>query len=54
MLHVSVLRENPELVLAGLAKKHYKNAEADVAAILSLDQRRKELQTSHDSAQARG
>jgi seryl-tRNA synthetase len=52
MLQVSVLKENPELVLAGLAKKHYKTAEADVAAILSLDQRRKELQTAHDSSQA--
>ncbi|RYU79717.1 serine--tRNA ligase [Hymenobacter persicinus] len=52
MLQVSVLKENPELVLAGLAKKHYKTAEADVAAILSLDQRRRELQTSRDSAQA--
>ncbi|SHI61911.1 seryl-tRNA synthetase [Hymenobacter daecheongensis DSM 21074] len=52
MLQVSVLKENPELVLAGLAKKHYKTAEADVAAILSLDQRRKDLQTAHDLAQA--
>jgi len=52
MLQVSVLKENPALVLAGLAKKHYKTAEADVAAILSLDQRRKELQTTRDSAQA--
>ncbi|TGE19334.1 serine--tRNA ligase [Hymenobacter elongatus] len=52
MLQVSVLRENTELVLAGLAKKHYKTAEADVAAILELDQRRKQLQTDHDQAQA--
>ncbi|GAA3954475.1 serine--tRNA ligase [Hymenobacter algoricola] len=52
MLQVSILKENPALVLAGLAKKHYKTAEADVAAILGLDQRRKELQTTRDSAQA--
>ncbi|MBG8552702.1 serine--tRNA ligase [Hymenobacter guriensis] len=52
MLQVSVLRESPEAVLAGLAKKHYKTAEADVQAILSLDQRRKDLQTAHDQAQA--
>jgi seryl-tRNA synthetase len=52
MLQVSVLKEHPELVLAGLAKKHYKTAEADVHAILELDQRRKDLQTSHDAAQA--
>ncbi|GAA4000302.1 serine--tRNA ligase [Hymenobacter fastidiosus] len=52
MLQVSVLKENTALVVAGLTKKHYKTAEADVAAILGLDQRRKELQTSRDSAQA--
>ncbi|UOQ52982.1 serine--tRNA ligase [Hymenobacter cellulosivorans] len=52
MLQVSVLRDNTELVLAGLAKRHYKTAEADVSAILSLDQRRKQLQTEHDQAQA--
>jgi seryl-tRNA synthetase len=52
MLQVSVLREHTEAVLAGLAKKHYKTAEADVQAILALDQRRKELQTTRDSAQA--
>ncbi|MBC6696771.1 serine--tRNA ligase [Hymenobacter puniceus] len=52
MLQVSVLKEHTEAVLAGLAKKHYKTAEADVQAILALDQRRKELQTTRDSAQA--
>jgi seryl-tRNA synthetase len=52
MLQVSVLKEHPEAVLAGLAKKHYKTAEADVQAILALDQRRKDLQTGHDQAQA--
>jgi seryl-tRNA synthetase len=52
MLQVSVLREHTEAVLAGLTKKHYKTAEADVQAILTLDQRRKELQTTRDSAQA--
>ncbi|TGE22888.1 serine--tRNA ligase [Hymenobacter metallicola] len=52
MLQVSVLRDNTELVLAGLAKRHYKTAEADVSAILNLDQRRKQLQTEHDQAQA--
>ncbi|SMB97058.1 seryl-tRNA synthetase [Hymenobacter roseosalivarius DSM 11622] len=52
MLQVSVLKEHPDLVLAGLAKKHYPTAEADVTAILNLDQRRRQLQTTHDSAQA--
>ncbi|QJX45897.1 serine--tRNA ligase [Hymenobacter taeanensis] len=52
MLQVSVLKEHTDAVLAGLAKKHYKTAEADVQAILELDQRRRQLQTEHDSAQA--
>ena len=52
MLQISVLRDQTDLVLAGLAKKHYATAEVDVAAILDLDQRRRALQTSHDAAQA--
>jgi seryl-tRNA synthetase len=52
MLQVSVLRENTAAVLAGLAKRHYPTAEADVQAILRLDQQRRELQTAHDQAQA--
>ena len=52
MLQISVLRDQTDLVLAGLAKKHYATAEVDVAAILNLDQRRRALQTSHDAAQA--
>lgn len=52
MLQVSVLREQTDLVLAGLAKKHYSHAETEVAAILSLDQRRRQLQTEHDQGQA--
>ncbi|MET4106623.1 serine--tRNA ligase [Hymenobacter sp. UYP22] len=52
MLQVSVLKEHTAAVLAGLAKRNYPTAEADVQAILSLDQRRKELQTAHDQAQA--
>ncbi len=46
MLQISVLRDQTELVLAGLAKKHYANAEVDVASILDLDQRRRSLQTN--------
>ena len=52
MLQISVLRDQTDLVLAGLAKKHYATAEVDVAAILDLDQRRRALQTSHDATQA--
>ncbi len=52
MLQISVLRDQTDLVLAGLTKKNYPTGPADVAAILDLDQRRRQLQTSHDAAQA--
>ena len=52
MLQLSVLRDQTDLVLAGLAKKHYPTGPADVAALLDLDQRRRALQTRHDAAQA--
>ncbi|KAA9338387.1 serine--tRNA ligase [Hymenobacter busanensis] len=52
MLQVSVLKEQTDRVLAGLAKKNYPNAEAEVQHILELDQRRKHLQTEHDQSQA--
>ncbi|NVO85284.1 serine--tRNA ligase [Hymenobacter terrestris] len=52
MLQVAVLKENTAAMLAALAKRHYPTAEADVQAVLDLDQRRRELQTSHDQAQA--
>jgi len=52
MLQLSVLKEQTAHVLAGLAKRNYQTAEADVQAILDLDQRRRALQTQHDAAQA--
>ena len=52
MLQLSVLKEQTDRVLAGLAKRNFKTAEADVAAVLDLDQRRRALQTQHDTAQA--
>jgi len=52
MLQISVLKEQTARVLAGLAKRNFKTAEADVQAILDLDQRRRALQTQHDQAQA--
>ena len=54
MLQLSVLRDQTDFVLAGLAKKRYATGPADVAAILDLDQRRRQLQTSHDNAKAEG
>ncbi len=52
MLQLSVLKEQTERVLAGLAKRNFKTAEADVQAVLDLDQRRRSLQTQHDTAQS--
>ncbi|TDN36434.1 serine--tRNA ligase [Hymenobacter sp. UV11] len=52
MLQLSVLKEQTAQVLAGLAKRNYKTAEVDVQAILTLDQRRRALQTQHDQAQS--
>ena len=54
MLQISVLRDQTDLVLAGLATRHYASGPADVVAILDLDQRRRALQTSHDNAKAEG
>ncbi|NDK55219.1 serine--tRNA ligase [Pontibacter fetidus] len=53
MLQLSVLREQTDLVVAGLNKKNYKNAAAEVAALLDLDQRRRQVQSEHDELQAR-
>ena len=52
MLQVSIIKDQTERVLAGLAKRHFKTAEADVQAVLTLDQHRRTLQTAHDQAQA--
>ncbi|RTQ50241.1 serine--tRNA ligase [Hymenobacter gummosus] len=52
MLQVSVLKEQTDRVLAGLAKRNFPNADAEVQRIIGLDQRRRQLQTEHDSAQA--
>ncbi|MEJ8758131.1 serine--tRNA ligase [Pontibacter sp. H259] len=53
MLQLSVLREQTDLVVAGLNKKNYKNAAQEVAALLDLDQRRRQVQSEHDELQAR-
>ena len=52
MLQIQVLKEQTDRVLAGLAKRNFATAEADVRAVLDLDQRRRALQTQHDAAQA--
>ncbi|GAB3828268.1 serine--tRNA ligase [Pontibacter rugosus] len=53
MLQLTVLREQTEQVIAGLNKKNYKNAAEEVAALLELDQQRRQTQNEHDSLQSR-
>ncbi|RDC66507.1 serine--tRNA ligase [Adhaeribacter pallidiroseus] len=53
MLQLSVLREQTDLVVAGLNKKNYKNATQEVQTILDLDSQRRSLQARHDEEQAR-
>ncbi|WP_018477054.1 serine--tRNA ligase [Pontibacter roseus] len=53
MLQLHVLREQTDLVVAGLNKKNYKNAAEEVAALVELDQQRRQVQSRHDELQAR-
>ncbi|MFD2513809.1 serine--tRNA ligase [Pontibacter locisalis] len=53
MLQLTVLREQTEQVIAGLNKKNYKNAAEEVAALLELDQQRRQVQHEHDELQGK-
>ncbi|MFC5271539.1 serine--tRNA ligase [Adhaeribacter terreus] len=53
MLQLSVLKEQTALAIAGLTKRNYKNAEAEIAAILEIDQCRRKIQLEHDDILAR-
>ncbi len=53
MLQLTVLREQTAHVIQGLNKKNYKNAAEEVAALLELDQQRRQIQNEHDELQAR-
>ncbi|GAA4444666.1 serine--tRNA ligase [Pontibacter saemangeumensis] len=53
MLQLSVLREQTAHVIEGLNKKNYKNAAEEVAALLELDQQRRQVQSEHDELQGR-
>ena len=52
MLQVQVLRNNPELVKAKLAIKHFKQLEL-VDEIVVLDDERKKIQTEYDTIQSK-
>ncbi len=53
MLQLTVLREQTAHVIQGLNKKNYKNAAEEVAALLELDQQRRQIQNEHDELQGR-
>jgi seryl-tRNA synthetase len=53
MLQLSVLRDQTDLAIAGLTKKNYKNAAAEIAAILETDQRRRKVQIENDDILSR-
>ncbi len=48
MLQLSVLREQKDLVIEGLTKKHYKNAGTEVETILQLDAQRRSVMQQHE------
>jgi seryl-tRNA synthetase len=52
MLQTNFIRDNKDLTIAGLIKKHFKDAEAAVDRILGLDQKRRELQQNLDETLA--
>ena len=44
MLQIPFIRENKEYVLAGLAKRSYKNAEAIIDKVLATDELKRSIQ----------
>mgnify|MGYP002777097682 CR=1 FL=1 len=52
MLQVAVIRENREKTIAGLLKKNYKTAEADVASIIQADDHKRKLQVELENVLA--
>ena len=52
MLQLTFIRENKELTLAGLRKKHFANAETVVEQVLALDQQRRDTQRELDDVLA--
>jgi len=49
MLQVSIIREEKGKIIAGLKKRRLKNIEETLEGILSLDQKRKQIQQQQDS-----
>lgn len=53
MLQIPVLRDQTELVIAGLQKRNFRDAAPQIQSILDLDQKRRSLQTERDELQSR-
>src|SRR5690606_28761903 len=53
MLQLAVVKDQTAQVIAGLTKRNYKNAEAEIAAILEIDQRRRKIQLENDEILSR-
>ncbi|MGF7217850.1 seryl-tRNA synthetase [Spirosoma lacussanchae] len=53
MLQLTFIRENKDLTLAGLRKRHFTNADAIIEQVLSLDQKRRDTQRDLDDTLAR-
>jgi seryl-tRNA synthetase len=53
MLQIQQIKENKEATIAGLKKKHFKNAEEAVEQIITLDDKRRETQNELDSTLAK-
>ncbi|MEZ0484544.1 serine--tRNA ligase [Fibrella aquatica] len=53
MLQIPFIRENKDLVLAGLRKRHFTGAESTVEQLLDLDQQRRDTQKELDDTLAR-
>ena len=54
MLTLKQITEQTELVIAGLKKKHFKNAEEAIAQAISLNDDRKKAQAQLDNNLAQG
>lgn len=52
MLQLPFIRENRDLTIAGLRKKHFENAEEVIDALLDIDQQRRAMQSQLDTARA--
>ena len=53
MLQVHYIKDNKETVLAGLAKRNFKNAESTIDAVLKADEDRKSTQAALDAILAK-